>query len=287
MYTVAPGKSYTPTSGFRISENDRANTMARGLKDAISLSKTLPGYSQLNSQYKKLNSAEMPNYMDQYSDQVGGLPTADNIPGWGMDENGNYGPIGAGELAQFGKGAYELFDQFIPGMEYIAENQGVSEGEISNRLGEGSSSYQANIDNQLAQQERHLGRMGIDPTSGAYTDNMSNMRMQAAAGQSANQQDILNSAREEDWSQRISAAGIGLNVAGQGTDALKTATGVYGDAMGMYGDMYGNYITQMGNMAGLTENARQYNHSQAGDLAQGMTGQMPAMQNTSYGDYLS
>jgi len=282
---VNPGQVYSGIG--TISPDTSRKTMERAFGKYKKAATSLPGYYQLKSQYNELNNAEMPNYMDLYSNQVGGLPDGSNIPGWGVDGNGNYGPIGASQLAQFGEGAYQLFDKFVPGMEYIAENQGVSEGELANRLGEGSSSYQANIDNQLAQQERRLGRMGIDPTSGAYADNAGNMRMNAAAGQSANQQGILKNAREEDWSQRIAAAGIGLNVAGQGTNALQVATGAYGDAMGMYGDMYGDYVNNMGNMANLTENARQYNYSQAGELAQGLTGAIPAMNSTGYGGFLN
>ncbi|RLA59934.1 MAG: hypothetical protein DRQ89_13465 [Epsilonproteobacteria bacterium] len=282
---TSPGQVFT-NGGF-VTPYEYESSMKSGFNDLSRAANSLPGYSQLRSQYYKVNSDEAPNYMDEFDDRVGGLPTGENMPGWAMDENGNYGPIGASQLAQFGEGAYELFDKFVPGMEYIAENQGVSEGELSNRLGEGSSSYQSNIDNQLDQQERHLGRMGIDPTSGAYTDNMGNMRMSAAAGQSANQQGILKNARTEDWEQRLSAAGIGLNVAGQGTNALNVATGAYSDAMGMYGDMYGDYVGGIGNMANLTENARQYNYSQAGDLAKGLTTAIPTMNNTGYGGYLN
>lgn len=245
----------------------------------------MPGYAELGEQYKEIDEADFPDYMDRFSGMVG-APT-DFIGGLpGMDSgDGSYGPIGATQLADFGEGAYELFDKFTPGMEYMAENQGVGEQELANRLGVSSAEMQKNIAGQEGQATRAMGRMGIDPSSGAWQAGAGERSIDAAAGLSGLQQNVRTDARDEDWKQRMETAGIGLNLAGQGTDALSTATGAYTDALGAYGGMYGDYIGGLSNMGNLTENARQYNYSQAGNLAQGMTGALPAFQDTSLGQY--
>lgn len=259
----------------RYNTNNQLNQMAT----------ELPGYSQLSDQYTRINQADFPDYMDRFAgmvgspqDFIGGLP--------GMGGDGGYGPIGADALGQFGEGAYELFDQFKPGMEYIAENQGVGGQELANRLGTSSAGLQENIQNQEQQQLRQMGRMGIDPTSGQWQAGAGERAMQGAQGLSGLQQQVRQDARGEDWKQRMEAAGIGLNIAGQGTNALSQATGAYNDALGAYGGMYGDYIGGLGNMGNLTENARQYNYSQAGNLAQGLTGARPAMDQTDYGKFI-
>lgn len=244
----------------------------------------LPGYKQLGEQYDRINQADFPNYMDEFATRMG---TPQDIMGgiYGGGPDGSYGPIGADELKQFGEGAYELFDQFKPGMEYIAENQGVGEQELANMLGESSSGFQANIENQNVQAERDMRRMGIDPSSGAWAADKGNRAMTGAAGMSGLQQQVRSGAREQDWQERLSAAGIGLDLGSQGTDAMGKAAGAYESAAGNLTDMYGNYMQGVTNMGNLTENARQYNYSQAGDLAGGMTGARPAMDATAYGQY--
>ena len=253
--------------------NTQLNDMAMGL----------PGYKQLGEQYDRINQADFPDYMDKFAGMVG-TPQDMMSQLYGGDD-GAYGPIGADELKQFGEGAYELFDQFKPGMEYIAENQGVGEQELTNQLGVASSGYQANIANQAAQEERRMGRMGMDPSSGAWAASAGDRAMEGAAGLSGLQQGVRQGARERDWKERMEAAGIGLNLAGQGTNAMSQAAGAYGNAASNLSNMYGNYMQGIGNMGNLTENARQYNYSQAGGLASGMTGARPAMDQTNYGQF--
>lgn len=253
-------------------------------KTANRAAMNMPGYSQMSDQYKEINQADFPDYMDRFSGMVGS-PTdfIGGLPGMGGD--GGYGPIGAEALGEFGEGAYELFDKFKPGMEYIAENQGVGEQELASRLGTASGGMQRNIADQEAQQVRQMQRMGMDPSSGAWQAGAGDRAMQGAQGLSGLQEQVRGGARADDWKQRMEAAGIGLNVAGQGTNALSQATGAYNDALGAYGGMYGDYASGLANMGNLTENARQYNYSQAGNLAQGLTGARPAFDNTGYGQY--
>lgn len=262
------------------------------------LSYEMPGYKEMYDLYKdtaglgkwgqQLEDVSSPDYMERYAGMVDPMAFLQQAGfGFGTDGSGegNYGPLGANQLTEFGEGAYELFDQFKPGMQYIAENQGVGEQELANRLGTSSSGYQQNIQNQEQQQLRQMGRMGIDPSSGAWQSGQGSRAMQGAQGLSGLQQQVRQDARGEDWKQRMEAAGIGLNLAGQGTDALGRATGAYNDALGTLGNVYGNYMQGVGNMAGITENARQYDKGYLADLTQGLTGARPAMDKTFYGMY--
>ena len=255
----------------------RANTLAGGM----------PGYAQLGEQYDKINADVAPDYMDRWAAEgMNPLDFIQGLPGFGAGEDGSYGPIGADQLVEHGEGMYELFDKFVPGMEYIAENQGVSDAQLANMLGESSAGFQANMANQNAQAERNMGRMGIDPSSGAYAAGAGSRAMQGAAGLSGLQQNVRQDASQQDWQQRMEAAGIGLQAGQQGTDALSQATGAYGDAYNMFGGVYGDYMGGLAQMGGLTEDARQFNYTQAGDLAQGLTGARPAFDQTFYGSYM-
>ncbi|RLC09963.1 MAG: hypothetical protein DRI24_20990 [Deltaproteobacteria bacterium] len=236
----------------------------------------MPGYKELGDLYKG-RSRNSPDYMDKFAGMVDPMAAMKGMFGDGGD--GNFGPIGADQMVDFGEGAYELFDKFIPGMEHIAENQGVSEGELSNMLGESSSGYQANIDNQMGQAERRMGRMGINPNSGAWAEGSGGRAMEGAAGLSGLQQGVRSDARQQDWQERLSAAGIGLNVAGQGTNAMNSASGAYNQAYNSMAGMYGDYMGAMGNMGNLTENARQFDNNYGAGLAKEMTNAVPSYQN--------
>lgn len=246
--------------------NDFQNTQALNM----------PGYDEMNTLYgKSLENiyGGSPDYMDKFA---GMTDPAAFMQGLGLTGgDGDYGPIGADELKQFGEGAYELFDKFKPGMEYIAENQGVGEQELANMLGTSSSGYQANIENQNQQQMRNMQRMGMDPSSGAYAAGAGNRAMQGAAGLSGLQQGVRQGARQQDWSERMQAAGIGLDAGKMGTDAMGRVAGAYGDALGNATNLYGNYMNTMGNMANTTEGARQYDTGYSASLAQGLSGARP------------
>ncbi len=246
----------------------------------------MPGYSEMQDLYKGSLGGESPDYMDKFAGMIG-KPTdfIGGIPGMAGGGEGGYGPIGADQLAEFGEGAYELFDKYKPGMEYIAEEQGVGEQELANMLGTASTEFAGNVASQEEQQKRQMGRMGIDPTSGAWSAGAGERGIETAKGLSGLQQGVRSGAREQDWKERMDAAGIGLNVAAQGTDALGRATGAYTDALSAYGGMYGDYIGGLGTMGGLTEGARQYDKGYSADLAQGLTGARPAYDQTMYGDY--
>ncbi len=63
---------------------------------------------------------------------------------------------------------FELFDQYKPQLEYIAENAGVSGAELSSNLANSGAQYNANHDAMTAAANRDLQRMGVNPNSGRY-----------------------------------------------------------------------------------------------------------------------
>ncbi len=251
-----------------------------------------PGYANYKQgiQGYGLTPQQAPNYADKFANQFNPVDIMSQLyGGTGSGGSGSYGPIGADELKEFGKGAYELFDKFKPGMEHIAENQGVDEQELANQLGTASSGYAQNLANAEAQQQRQYGRMGIDPTSGAYAAGEGSRTIQSAAELSGLQQNVRQNARNQDWSQRMQAAGIGLNTAGQGTDALGRAAGAYGDAASNIAGMYGDYMSNYGQMMGLDENARQFGANNQLATNQFLASAVPNftdVQSTQYGNSL-
>ena len=249
-------------------------------KDAALIGNTamgMPGYGELKGigDYYSYGKNDT-DYVDKYADKFDPNQFFGDMF---TNGEGGQGLVGADQLAEFGEGAYELFDKFRPGMEYMAENQGISDAELSNMLSESSSGYQGNIANQESQQVRQMQRMGIDPSSGAWADGAGNRAMQGAAGLSGLQQKVRTDARGQDWMQRLQAAGIGLASGQMGTDALGKATSSYDNAYNAMTDAYGNYISGVGNLASLTENNRQYNAGQTSSSAQGLTQAVPNFQN--------
>lgn len=241
-------------------------------RNQANIAKNLPGYKQMGGLYDRYLNQQSPDYMEKFAGMVD--PMSFLQPFLGGDGSGGYAPIGTEALKDYGEGMYELFDKFRPGMEYIAENQGVGEAELANRLGTASSRYQGNIANQEAQAQRAMGRMGVNPNSGAWQAGAGQRAMQGAAGLSGLQQQVRQDARTEDWQQRLQAAGVGLQAGQQGTDALGRVASEYSNMLGSVSGLYGNYMGALGNMANTTEGARQYDKSYLSSLAGGMTGAM-------------
>lgn len=255
--------------------------MRNGLVISDRLARNAPGFKEIGQQYNRINQADFPDYMEKFAGMVDPLSALQ--PFLGSGGSGGSAPIGMDALKDYGEGMYQLFDTFKPGLEYIAQNQGVSDAELANRLGVASAGFQGNIANQEAQAQRAMGRMGVNPNSGAWQAGASQRAMQGAAGLSGLQQQVRQDARNEDWQQRLQAAGIGLQAGQQGTDALGRVASGYENLLGSVSGLYGNYMNTLGNLAQTTEGARQYNYTQAGNLAKGLIGARPAFDNSIYG----
>ena len=266
MYLTEPYSKFAQMQ--QLNEFKRGNELAKGM----------PGYEQL-SQIASGVGGNSYNNTAEFSKQMNPLDFLKNM---GMTETG---VGGTEQLIDFGEGAYELFDQFVPGMQQLAETQGVSGDELANMLAESSAGYKGNIANQNMQTSRAMGRMGINPASGNYQAMQGSRDLQEAAGLSGLQQSVRRDASDQDWQQRLQAAGIGLNLGSQGTDALSKASSSLNTSAGIMGDAYGDYMSGYGQMRGLDENARQFDAGQKMQAAQGLTGAVPAYQNTFYGNY--
>ena len=140
---------------------------------------------------------------------------------------------------------FQLFDQYRPQLEHIAENAGVSGAELGNALADSGARYNANYDAMMAESNRALQRMGVNPNSGRYAALTTGNALGKAAGYSANQNQVQQMAKQQDMNERMQAAQLGLNVGGQGANLYNT--------MGAQMQSAQQFYDQMG------EQARQFN----------------------------
>ena len=140
---------------------------------------------------------------------------------------------------------FELFDQYKPQLEYIAENAGVSGAELSSNLASSGAQYNANHDAMTEAANRDLQRMGVNPNSGRYAALSTGNALGKAAGYSSNQNQVRQMSKQQDMNERMQAAQLGLNVGAQGANMY--------NAMGAQMQSAQQFYDQMG------EQARQFN----------------------------
>ena len=158
---------------------------------------------------------------------------------------------------------FQLFDQYKPQLEYIAENAGVSGAELSSNLANAGAQYNASYDAMMADANRDLQRMGVNPNSGRYAAMTTGNALSKAAGYSANQNQVQQMSKQQDMNERMQAAQLGLGVGSQGANMYSQ--------MGAQMQSAQQFYDQMG------EQARQFNASgqmQADSLKLQQQGQM-------------
>lgn len=160
----------------------------------------------------------------------------------------------AEQMADYGQQMFDLFDQYKPQYEYIAENAGVSGAELGQRLADSGAQYNANYDAMTADAERDLQRMGVNPNSGRYAAMTTGNALSKAAGYSMNQNQVRSQASQEDMNERMQAAQLGLQVGGQGVNSVNAAGNLYGQ-MGSQIQSSKQFYDQM------QESSRQFNTS--------------------------
>ncbi|MBO9483804.1 hypothetical protein [Salinisphaera sp. G21_0] len=142
---------------------------------------------------------------------------------------------------------FQLFDQYRPQLEHIADNAGVSGAELSNALADSGARYNANYDAMMAESNRALQRMGVNPNSGRYAAMTTGNALTKTAGYSANQNQVQQMARQQDMNERMQAAQLGLGIGSQGANMY--------NQMGAQMQSAQQFYDQMG------EQARQFNAS--------------------------
>ena len=157
----------------------------------------------------------------------------------------------ADRLKEYGDKLFDVFDNYGSNYQYLGDNATVSDAQLASRLGQASSEYQANADLQQAEYERDMRRMGVNPNSARFAGFGTSNALHKAAGLSAMQNQVRDTARAESWQRNMDVAGLGLNAAAVGTDGVKGAASVYKIASDMYTDNKIKYDQ-------LNEAARQY-----------------------------
>ena len=144
-----------------------------------------------------------------------------------------------------------MFDNYQPNFQYLGDNATVSDAQLQSRLGEASSDYQANADLQQSEYERDMRRMGVNPNSARFAGFGTSNALHKAAGLSAIQNQVRDTAREESWNRNLDVAELGLDTAKTATDGVSSAASVYKLAADMFTDNKIKYDQ-------LNEAARQY-----------------------------
>ena len=162
----------------------------------------------------------------------------------------------AEQLNDYGEQMFDLFDQYKPQYEYIAENAGVSGNELNLRLADSGARYNANYDAMMKEAERDFARMGVNPNSGRFAAMKTTNALGKAAGHTANQNQVRQNARAEDMNERLQAASLGLNLG-------NTAAGAVGNAAQLYGQAGQAFTDNKIRYDSLNESARQYDHNYA------------------------
>ncbi|WP_211828662.1 hypothetical protein [Kistimonas asteriae] len=176
------------------------------------------------------------------------------------------------QITEYGDDLFDLFDQYKPQYEYIAQNAGVSGAELNQRLADSGARYSANADGMEAEANRALQRMGVNPNSGRYAAMKTGNSLSKAAGYSANQNQVRQQARDEDMNERMQAAQMGLGLSNQGMNA-------YGNAINSYASMGQQLTNEKYKYDALNEQARQFNVQ----ANQSKVGQIAGLQNQFYG----
>ncbi|MGO0305036.1 hypothetical protein ACTL6P_00235 [Endozoicomonas acroporae] len=157
----------------------------------------------------------------------------------------------ADKLKDYGDKLFDVFDNYQPNFQYLGDNATVSDAQLESRLGEATSDYQANADLQQAEYERDMRRMGVNPNSARFAGFGTSNALHKAAGLSAIQNQVRDTAREESWNRNLDVAELGLNTAKVATDGVSSAANVYKLAADMYTDNKIKYDQ-------LNETARQF-----------------------------
>ena len=157
----------------------------------------------------------------------------------------------ADRLKEYGDKLFDVFDNYGSNYQYLGNNATVSDAQLTSRLGQASSEYQANADLRQAEYERDMRRMGVNPNSARFAGFGTSNALHKAAGLSAIQNQVRDTAREESWQRNMDVAGLGLNAAAAGTDGVSSAANVYKIASDMFTDNQIRYDQ-------LNEAARQF-----------------------------
>ncbi|WP_066018403.1 hypothetical protein [Endozoicomonas atrinae] len=157
----------------------------------------------------------------------------------------------ADKLKDYGDKLFDVFDNYQPNFQYLGDNATVSDAQLESRLGEATSDYQANADLQQSEYERDMRRMGVNPNSARFAGFGTSNALHKAAGLSAIQNQVRDTAREESWNRNLDVAELGLDTAKTATDGLSSAASVYKVAADMFTDNKIKYDQ-------LNEAARQY-----------------------------
>ncbi|WP_419533946.1 hypothetical protein [Endozoicomonas sp.] len=157
----------------------------------------------------------------------------------------------ADQLKEYGDKLFDVFDNYQPNFQYLGDNATVSDAQLESRLGEATSDYQANADLQQSEYERDMRRIGVNPNSARFAGFGTSNALHKAAGLSAIQNQVRDTAREESWNRNLDVAELGLDTAKTATDGLSSAANVYKLAADMFTDNKIKYDQ-------LNEAARQY-----------------------------
>ena len=160
----------------------------------------------------------------------------------------------ADKLKKYGDDLFAIFDKYKDNYKYLGENAGVSDTELTNRLGEARSGFMANADAQKQEYERDMRRMGVNPNSAKFAGFGTSNALQKAAGLSMTQNTVRKDARDESWKENMQVAELGLKAGNSGVGAVSNAANAYGQAGKLFSDQKIKYDS-------LNESARQYNKS--------------------------
>ena len=200
---------------------------------------------------------------DYYSSSTGKYDIRQDEPRYAYDgdsiiEELNLSQVtnAADQLKQYGDDLFAIFDRYQGNYDYLADNAGVSDAELQNRLGLSGSEFQASADAQDQEYQREMRRMGVNPNSAKFAGFGTSNALQKAAGLSMTQNQVRQDARDESWKENMEVAQFGLNAGNSGAGAVATASSAYDLAGQKFSDNKIKY-------ASLNENARQFDNQYA------------------------
>lgn len=138
---------------------------------------------------------------------------------------------------------YEYYKStYLPLEQEIVESAGLSETQQQEMVASAGLTTANAFDSSIAQRERNLQRMGINPNSGLYADNTRKNAISKAVAKANSQNSARAQAEEMDYTQKVAAVGLGKGMSSSVAGLMSSASSNYANQANAYANqasMYG------------------------------------------------
>jgi len=117
----------------------------------------------------------------------------------------------------------------------ILADAGVSEEEVNQEVAAAGLTTSNAYDSSIAQRERNLQRMGINPNSGAYAESSRKNAISKAVAKANSQNSARSTAQSRDYAEKVAALGLGKGATDSVGSLMSSASSGYNSASAGYG----------------------------------------------------